>query len=221
MGNRKAPSPAPGTPGYRGPRQVKPEPPPAPPPKRVSTFQHDEPVLRYQAHIDIPPDPPSAFPANREIREGDRKAHVCIEPDPFKHCSCWPRMRCCFCKKPARPPLASDDHGRALVEAGWRSGYAWPPFSRRVPPSDAPRPGQSRYRLARKGNWYRVEQWQPPRWLRRGRWEPVRLQSWPGPYPGAPNAMREQSIDKEEVRRMLARLREHEASPASWQPVED
>lgn len=35
MGERRAPSPPPGTPGYQGPPQSKPAPPPAPPPKRA------------------------------------------------------------------------------------------------------------------------------------------------------------------------------------------
>lgn len=33
-GDRRAPSPPPGAPGYMGPRQVKPNPPPPPPRKR-------------------------------------------------------------------------------------------------------------------------------------------------------------------------------------------
>jgi hypothetical protein len=34
VGDRKAPSPAPGTPGYAGPPQARPLPPPAPPPRQ-------------------------------------------------------------------------------------------------------------------------------------------------------------------------------------------
>lgn len=162
MGNRKAPSPAPGTPGYRGPRQVKPEPPPAPPPKRVSTFQHDEPVLRYQAHIDIPPDPPSAFPDNREIREGDSRPE---------------------------PPDNSKDFG---VET-----------RRRL---DAPRPGQSRYRLASDGLDFRVEEWRRAWLIGPYRWLPV---SCDGP--------------RSYIEARLAQLRAEEATgqQPSWQPVED
>lgn len=39
MGNRKAPKPAPGSPGYKGPMQFKPTPPPPPPRTRADVIQ--------------------------------------------------------------------------------------------------------------------------------------------------------------------------------------
>lgn len=61
MGNRKAPSPPPGSPGYTGQMQFKPAPPPPPPAKRGITVTIENSHLMYDAIRDLEKSSVAAF----------------------------------------------------------------------------------------------------------------------------------------------------------------
>src|SRR3990167_6462273 len=136
MGNSKQPSPSPGSPGYRGPKQFRPTPPPAPPPLRYIgvhgplTKADKDDIRRRWSDFNrgiMPPDPLFECPPTREIREGD----------------CGPAQP----PSPKAPPMV------------------WYYRGRRLSASESPPSNGSRYRLARRGPYWRVEEWRRPWWV--------------------------------------------------------
>jgi len=190
MGNRKQPSPPPGSPGYRGPKQFKPTQPPAPPRKRHPFGMSD--------------DLAEALRLNALAREEMNTTIVraCAERED----------RAMMGLSPAPPPVPSPGQE---------------PFPDPMPmimnraDDDRPRSGGSRFRLARRGPYWRVEEWRT-----HGRlwWK---CMGWDEAQVSAPfliyNRLQLYSTDRAQVARTLDVLRQMETrdNAPGWTPDED